>query len=120
MIVPDPRVTRTLLTRYATLKIAQAERARPQTARELQDVTYTLCVLTGTGDVREAVAAADALLESAAAPVGTRESGPSLAVGGRPGAPVAQPAAEPHRSDRRAAGSGGDPASHSAMVRAIG
>ncbi|MFI5798500.1 DUF5133 domain-containing protein [Streptomyces sp. NPDC051677] len=86
MIVPDPKVARTLLTRYATLKIAQAERERPQTARELQDVTYTLCVLMGTADVREAVAAADTLLESAAAPPAEEapakdgESGLSLAV----------------------------------------
>ncbi|MGW1274482.1 DUF5133 domain-containing protein [Streptomyces sp. NPDC002491] len=67
MIVPDPKIARTLLTRYATLKIAQAERETPQAARELQDVTYTLCVLMGTADVREAVAAADALLQSAPA-----------------------------------------------------
>ncbi|MER6956733.1 MULTISPECIES: DUF5133 domain-containing protein [unclassified Streptomyces] len=81
MIVPDPKAARTLLTRYATLKIAQAERERPQTACELQDVTYTLCVLMGTADVREAVAAADALLESAAAvPAGKPESGLFLAV----------------------------------------
>ncbi|MFC4501536.1 MULTISPECIES: DUF5133 domain-containing protein [Streptomyces] len=63
MIVPDPKVARTLLTRYATLRIAQSERERPETARALQDVAYTLCVLMGTSDVREAVAAADALLE---------------------------------------------------------
>ncbi|WP_327319991.1 DUF5133 domain-containing protein [Streptomyces sp. NBC_01235] len=81
MIVPDPKVARTLLTRYATLKIAQAERESPQAARELRDVTYTLCVLMGTADVREAVAAADALLESAAAlPAKDEESGLSLAV----------------------------------------
>ncbi|MEU3611967.1 DUF5133 domain-containing protein [Streptomyces sp. NPDC006872] len=81
MIVPDPKVARTLLARYATLKIAQAERERPQTVCELQDVTYTLCLLMGTADVREAVAAADALLESAAAvPVGKSESGLFLAV----------------------------------------
>ncbi|MEU1183005.1 DUF5133 domain-containing protein [Streptomyces sp. NPDC005820] len=67
MIVPDPKVARTLLTRYATLRIAQAEQERPETARELRDVTYTLCVLMGTSDVREALAAADALLESRAA-----------------------------------------------------
>jgi len=67
VIVPDPKIARTLLTRYATLKIAQAERETPQAARELQDVTYTLCVLMGTADVREAVAAADALLQSAPA-----------------------------------------------------
>ncbi|MDR6975886.1 hypothetical protein J2X68_002574 [Streptomyces sp. 3330] len=81
MIVPDPKVARTLLTRYATLRIAQAEWDNPQTARELQDVTYTLCVLMDTPDVREALAAADALLESAAAvPARDPESGLSLAV----------------------------------------
>ena len=77
MIVPDPKVARTLLTRYATLRIAQAEAERPETARELQDVTYTLCVLMGTADVREALAAADALLESRTAATGM---GLSLAV----------------------------------------
>ncbi|WP_109003803.1 DUF5133 domain-containing protein [Streptomyces rishiriensis] len=87
MIVPDPKVARTLLTRYATLRIAQAERETPQAARELQDVTYTLCVLMGTPDVRQAVAAADALLESAAPTpatdaehAGHAENGLSLAV----------------------------------------
>ncbi|MEU2288817.1 DUF5133 domain-containing protein [Streptomyces sp. NPDC013178] len=68
MIVPDPKAVRTLLTRYASLKIAQAEQERPQAARELEDVTYTLCVLMGTSDVREAVAAADALLAAAVRP----------------------------------------------------
>ncbi|MFJ8113535.1 DUF5133 domain-containing protein [Streptomyces sp. NPDC096132] len=77
MIVPDPKVARTLLTRYATLRIAQAEQERPETARELRDVTYTLCVLMGTSDVREALAAADALLEARAAAAG---KGLSLAV----------------------------------------
>jgi hypothetical protein len=77
VIVPDPKVARTLLTRYATLRIAQAEAERPETARELQDVTYTLCVLMGTADVREALAAADALLESRTAATG---KGLSLAV----------------------------------------
>ncbi|MEU0676506.1 DUF5133 domain-containing protein [Streptomyces sp. NPDC006172] len=65
MIVPDPKAVRTLLTRFASLKIAQAEQERPETARELEDVTYTLCVLMGTSDVREAVDAADQLLAAA-------------------------------------------------------
>ncbi|MEU3280943.1 DUF5133 domain-containing protein [Streptomyces antibioticus] len=79
MIVPDPKVARTLLTRYATLRIAQSEGERPETARELQDVTYTLCVLMGTSDVGEAVAAADALLAPAGT-VTTARPGLSLAV----------------------------------------
>jgi hypothetical protein len=62
VLVPDPKAVRTLLTRYASLRIAQAERERPATARELEDVSYTLCVMMGTTDVREAVARADALL----------------------------------------------------------
>lgn len=62
MLVPDPKVVRRLLTRYAALKIAYAEKETPETARGLEDVTYTLCVMTGTTRVRDAVAAADALL----------------------------------------------------------
>ncbi|MEV6742424.1 DUF5133 domain-containing protein [Streptomyces sp. NPDC051104] len=63
MLVPDPKAVRRLLTRYASLRIALAERETPELARELADVSYTLCVMTGTKDVRDAVAAADALLE---------------------------------------------------------
>ncbi|WNM32387.1 DUF5133 domain-containing protein [Streptomyces sp. Li-HN-5-11] len=62
MLVPDPKVVRTLLTRYASLKIAQAERERAETARELEDVSYTLCVMMGTTSVHDAIARADALL----------------------------------------------------------
>ncbi|MFF3615115.1 DUF5133 domain-containing protein [Streptomyces sp. NPDC002580] len=65
MLVPDPKVVRRLLTRYAALKIAYAERETAETARELEDVTYTLCVMTGTIGVREAVMAADAMLVTA-------------------------------------------------------
>ncbi|MER7563943.1 DUF5133 domain-containing protein [Streptomyces sp. NPDC048523] len=65
MLVPDPKTVRTLLTRYASLRIAQAERETPATVRELADVSYTLCVMMGTTDVREAVARADALLPAA-------------------------------------------------------
>ncbi|WP_019070085.1 DUF5133 domain-containing protein [Streptomyces hokutonensis] len=65
MLVPDPKAVRKLLTRYAVLRIAQAERQRPETAAELNDVSYTLCVMTGTTDIREAIAKADALLAAA-------------------------------------------------------
>ncbi|MFF0791186.1 DUF5133 domain-containing protein [Streptomyces spiralis] len=65
MLVPDPKVVRTLLTRYASLKIAQAERERAETARELEDVSYTLCVMMGTTSVDDAIARADALLLAA-------------------------------------------------------
>lgn len=74
MLVPDPKAVRGLLTRYASLRIAQAERERQVAARELDDVTYTLCVMMGTTDVHEAVARADALLLDAGRgdPVGER------------------------------------------------
>ncbi|MBK3566359.1 MULTISPECIES: DUF5133 domain-containing protein [unclassified Streptomyces] len=65
MLVPDPKAVRKLLTRYAVLRIAQSERQRPQTAAELNDVSYTLCVMTGTTDIREAIVEADALLAAA-------------------------------------------------------
>ncbi|NEB03648.1 DUF5133 domain-containing protein [Streptomyces sp. SID13726] len=80
MLVPDPKAVRKLLTRYASLRIAQAARERPTTARELADVSYTLCVMMGTTDVREAVARADALLPAAAETDPEGESGLPLAV----------------------------------------
>ncbi|MET9395682.1 DUF5133 domain-containing protein [Streptomyces sp. NPDC006624] len=62
MLVPDPKVVRTLLTRYASLQIAQAERHTPARAREVEDVSYTLCVMMGTSVIHDAIARADALL----------------------------------------------------------
>ncbi|MEU1599303.1 DUF5133 domain-containing protein [Streptomyces sp. NPDC005708] len=61
-LVPDPKVVRQLLTRYASLQIALAESEKPEGARELEDVSYTLCVMTGTRRVHDAVEVADALL----------------------------------------------------------
>ncbi|HET9379954.1 MAG TPA: DUF5133 domain-containing protein [Streptomyces sp.] len=81
MLVPDPKVVRTLLTQYASLQIAQTERARPEAARELADVSYTLCVMMGTTDVHEAIQRADALLTGdEPAPDTDGESDLSLAV----------------------------------------
>ncbi|WP_344053167.1 DUF5133 domain-containing protein [Streptomyces thermoalcalitolerans] len=65
MLIPDPKVVRTLLTRYASLKIAQAERERDETARELADVSYTLCVMMGTTSIDDAIRKGDALLLAA-------------------------------------------------------
>ncbi|MFI2645460.1 DUF5133 domain-containing protein [Streptomyces sp. NPDC018610] len=85
MLVPDPKVVRTLLTRYASLKIAQAERERAETARELEDVSYTLCVMMGATSVHDAIARADALLLAAGRTAGAAadadgDNGLSLAV----------------------------------------
>ncbi|MFJ4632398.1 DUF5133 domain-containing protein [Streptomyces sp. NPDC088847] len=65
MLVPDPKVVRKLLTRYAVLRISEAERQHPQAAAELNDVVYTLCVMMGTTGIREAIVKADALLAAA-------------------------------------------------------
>ncbi|MFJ5262310.1 DUF5133 domain-containing protein [Streptomyces sp. NPDC088387] len=67
MPVPDPKAVRELLTRYAALRIAQAERERPIVTRELADVSRLLCERMGTADLREAIVRADVLLT-----VGTR------------------------------------------------
>ncbi|WP_217168247.1 DUF5133 domain-containing protein [Streptomyces sp. AC512_CC834] len=87
MLEPDPKIVRELLTRYASLRIASAERERSATAGELADVSYTLCVMMATTGVHDAVAKADALLLAKgravrqARPVGADgESGLSLAV----------------------------------------
>ncbi|MEN3584334.1 MULTISPECIES: DUF5133 domain-containing protein [unclassified Streptomyces] len=68
MLVPDPKIVRELLTRYASLRIAQAERESAALARELADVGYTLCVTTGETTVRDALGAADAILMAAGRP----------------------------------------------------
>ncbi|MFI5687957.1 DUF5133 domain-containing protein [Streptomyces sp. NPDC051636] len=89
MLVPDPKVVRKLLTRYATLRIAQAERSTPPVTRELEDVSYTLCVMMATTDIGEAIARADTLLLAKGPQTGPEqetgtetegESGLSLAV----------------------------------------
>jgi hypothetical protein len=62
VLLPDAKVVRGLLTRYASLRIALAESETPQQVRELEDVSYTLCVMMGARSVHDAIAAADALL----------------------------------------------------------
>ncbi|MEU0235099.1 MULTISPECIES: DUF5133 domain-containing protein [unclassified Streptomyces] len=61
MLIPDSRTLRSLLTRYADLRIAEARGERREGER-LEDVSYTLCVVTGTTRVEDALAAADTLL----------------------------------------------------------
>ncbi|GGT16720.1 DUF5133 domain-containing protein [Streptomyces chromofuscus] len=80
MLVPDPKVVRKLLTRYASLRIAQAESETSTTARELEDVSYTLCVMMGATSIHDAIAKADALLTQGRPTDPDGESGLSLAV----------------------------------------
>ncbi|MGW7195304.1 DUF5133 domain-containing protein [Streptomyces chryseus] len=68
VLKPEPRYVRTLLARYASARIALAEKAEPTWQRELADVTYTLCVVTGTRSITDAIAAADDILAAARQP----------------------------------------------------
>ncbi|MEZ3178052.1 DUF5133 domain-containing protein [Streptomyces pimonensis] len=86
MLAPDPKAVRRLLTRYATLRIAQAERYSSEAARELDDVSETLCVMTGASRVQDAIALADALLEEARRPAADRAA---PRAGGERGLPLA-------------------------------
>ncbi len=77
MLGPDPKAVRHLLTRYATLRIAQAERYTPAAARELKEISHTLCVTMGASGIHEAIARADALLDRAARPAPPGRTAPA-------------------------------------------
>ncbi|MCZ7457198.1 DUF5133 domain-containing protein [Streptomyces sp. WMMC940] len=63
--MPDPKALRSLLARYADLRIAAPK--NDENRRALDDVSYTLCVMTATSTVADALERADALLQGAAA-----------------------------------------------------
>ncbi|MFJ5262031.1 DUF5133 domain-containing protein [Streptomyces sp. NPDC088387] len=65
MITPSATAVRTLLARYADARIAHESGPTAATVRRLDDVSYTLCVLTARTEIAEALAAADALLRVA-------------------------------------------------------
>jgi acyl transferase domain-containing protein len=66
--MPDAKTLRTLLARFADARLAHTRQSRPGTEEELRDIAYTLCVMTGTREVREALAVADQLLARAELP----------------------------------------------------
>lgn len=53
-----PAVLRNLLEQYETLTALQAQDPSAEVRRRMDDVTYTLCVSTGTRDIDAAVTAA--------------------------------------------------------------
>lgn len=63
MLMPDPKALRSLLARYADLRIAAP--ANDGNRRALDDVTYTLCVMTATSTIEDALERADAMLGGA-------------------------------------------------------
>lgn len=64
MLHPTPGDLRAALSRYADAVIEDERRSTPDTVRRREDTAYTLCVMTGVTDVRQALNAADALLRT--------------------------------------------------------
>ncbi|WP_405802829.1 DUF5133 domain-containing protein [Streptomyces halstedii] len=62
MLTPRPQDLRVALARYADARIEDDRLPTDATARAVEDAAYTLCVLTGTQDVPQAIALADSLL----------------------------------------------------------
>jgi hypothetical protein len=58
MLMAHPAVLKDLVERYETLRILHAEGGSAEALRRMEDVTYTLCVSTGTRDIDDALAAA--------------------------------------------------------------
>lgn len=63
MIVPVEKDLRAVLARFAQARIEHDVRPTGRTSRDLEDATYTLCVMTGARTAEQALLAADALLE---------------------------------------------------------
>lgn len=63
MLTPRPAVLRKLVDEYETLRESGADEHHPQA----RDLAYTLCVSTGTRDVRHALETARQWLDAASA-----------------------------------------------------
>ncbi|MFD5871903.1 DUF5133 domain-containing protein [Streptomyces sp. NPDC060322] len=64
MLMANPATLRNLVKRYETLRNAHARLGTSESSRQLEDVSYTLCVTTGTRAVPDALAAAAAQLSA--------------------------------------------------------
>ncbi|WP_200304132.1 DUF5133 domain-containing protein [Streptomyces adelaidensis] len=69
MLMPHPATLRGLVEEYESLMAHEGDQGDPRTVRRAQDLAYTLCVSTGTCDVREALVAARRQLATAQAAV---------------------------------------------------
>ncbi|MDO0924180.1 DUF5133 domain-containing protein [Streptomyces sp. TG1A-8] len=63
MLLPAEKELRAVLARFAEVRFRHDLQPTGRSSRELEDISYTLCVMTGTQSVDQALAAADALLE---------------------------------------------------------
>ncbi|WP_327121713.1 DUF5133 domain-containing protein [Streptomyces sp. NBC_01341] len=62
MLMANPATLRNLVKRYETARSAHARLGTSESGRTLEDVSYTLCVTTGTRTVPDALAVAAAQL----------------------------------------------------------
>ncbi|MFJ8923073.1 hypothetical protein B046DRAFT_00453 [Streptomyces sp. LamerLS-316] len=62
MLTPSPQDLRVALARYADARIEDARRSTAATSRAVEDAAYTLCVMTGTQAVPQALHVADTML----------------------------------------------------------
>jgi len=60
----NPATLRNLVKRYETLRSTHARLGTSESSRRLEDISYTLCVTTGTRTVPDALAAAAAQLRA--------------------------------------------------------
>ncbi|WP_406010737.1 DUF5133 domain-containing protein [Streptomyces sp. NBC_00637] len=65
MLMPHPAVLRRLVDEYEALTQAGPAEAKPQHQAQARDLAYTLCVSTGTRDVRHALETARQWLDAA-------------------------------------------------------
>lgn len=59
-----PATLRNLVERYETLRLVHERQGTSESSRHLEDVSYTLCVTTGTRTVQDALTAAEAQLRA--------------------------------------------------------
>ncbi|MFI9119866.1 DUF5133 domain-containing protein [Streptomyces bikiniensis] len=57
MLMAHPMVLENLVEQYGTLRTLYAANGSAEVRRQLEDVTYTLCVSTGTRDIDAALTA---------------------------------------------------------------
>ncbi|MEU9190433.1 DUF5133 domain-containing protein [Streptomyces sp. NPDC048484] len=91
--MPHPATLRELVEEYEMLIARQAASGSAKPDQRTQDLAYTLCVSTGTRDVRQALERARRQLAVARGPVTPmplRAAGPGVAEARGPGEAVAQ------------------------------
>ncbi|MFD8257548.1 DUF5133 domain-containing protein [Streptomyces griseoluteus] len=63
MLLPAEKNLRAAMARFAAARIDHEVLPTPDTSRMLRDSSHTLCVMTGTHTIKDALRAADAMLE---------------------------------------------------------